>query len=490
MMPTFKITSEDQGERLDVVLARAYPKVSRSFLQKVVKRGGVTLRGSPATTSYRVRAGDIFQVIDWKAERAPSPHLFLDGDEQSKWIPRVGEGGLPSPAVIFEDDFLLVLDKPPRLVVHPATGHHGDTLIDWLRHHLGPQVVNRFIDGERLGLVHRLDKDTSGVLLVAKSVEAQTAISRQFRERTIQKTYRAFIEGIPSAIEGVISAPVARSRKNPARMAVSNYGRASETTFKVDETFKEASLVTALPKTGRTHQIRVHMAAIGHPIVGDRAYGSHSAWAELHNIKRSLLHAEKLQLKHPETEKIVSFAAPWPKDFQAAYDQFKKGLAVVVLGLCVGLLCSSAMRAEDSGSADAPVKKVHHASSGSSGGGASAASVRALKKDISAMKDDVDAIRSQVAVIQSSFDSLGATSRLHDLEHAVADLNAKTVSGNSSIEETKTQTLQQTRKIKELQEAIDQIRDQVDRLKTDLIQRRTQQDNATQAEPAATGTGK
>src|ERR1700687_3053185 len=178
------------------------------------------------------------------------------------------------PAILFEDEALLVLDKPAAFVVHPAPSHHGATLIDWLREYLGPAAALLFTEPERMGLVHRLDKDTSGVLVVTKSAAAKTALGRQFHDRLVKKQYVAFIEGAPPRKMGIISAPIGRSRTSPSRMAVTGTGRPSKTSFEVAENLKEVSLVNLYPKTGRTHQLRVHCAAIGHPIVGDQAYGS------------------------------------------------------------------------------------------------------------------------------------------------------------------------------------------------------------------------
>ena len=483
MTPTLKIESENNGERLDVVLARAYPKYSRSFLQKVVKKGGVTLRGEPTVINYRVHAGEIYDIADFET---PSPYPHPRGRGPTAGTPSKkdvgllppGEGGRRPdegssvPAILFEDASLLVLNKPAGLVVHPAAGHHGDTLIDWLRVHLGTAISNRFVDSERLGLVHRLDKDTSGLLLVAKSVEAQTALSRQFRDRTISKTYSAFVEGILASPQGVISAPVARSRKNPARMAVANYGRAAETTFQVNEAYKEVSVsqLTLFPKTGRTHQIRVHMSAIGHPIIGDKTYGSKTIWNESYQVRRSLLHAEKLEFRHPDTEKTVSFQAPWPKDFLSAQKLFRKGLALILTAVVLGVPASRLRADTSAGASAAPAAAAtpapvhtHHTSSSSSGSSTSSA-VRALKKEVAAMKEQLDALKEQLSALQNSYEQLSAGSRLSDLEHAVSELNAKAVAGTTGAEETKTQAMDTGRKVKDLGESMSQMRDQIDRM--------------------------
>src|SRR4051812_22711495 len=232
MVPLLRIGNQDNGERLDAVLARTYPQYSRVFFQKFMKKGGVLLAGAPREPSYRVRAGQAFQVADFESFATPPA--------------RTGGSGLASdvtPDVLFEDAAILVINKPAGLVVHPAPGHRVGTLTDWLKGHLGNSVTKVFTDPARLGLVHRLDKDTSGVLVIAKSILSQTAISRQFHDRTVKKTYVAFVEGIPSSKTGLINAPVGRSRKVATRMAISPLGRAAETTFEVVETLKEVALV-------------------------------------------------------------------------------------------------------------------------------------------------------------------------------------------------------------------------------------------------------
>jgi len=386
---------------------------------------------------------------------------------------RRSDEGVPAPAILFEDSSLLVIDKPAGLVVHPAKGHWDGTLIDWLKNHLGSKAAGAFADSERLGLVHRLDKDTSGVLVIAKTVEAQTAVSRQFRDRTVRKTYIAFVEGVPSASKGVIDAPVGRSRRQPNRMAVSSGGRPSETAFEVNETFgKEVSQMTLHPKTGRTHQIRVHLAAIGHPIVGDRTYGAQAVWGEKHGIHRSLLHAERLEIEHPETAKRVSFHAPWPDDFKEARQAFreafpplKKAGSLVLLILLGGLF--SRVMADDTTAAPAHTASTSakHASTSST-----SSAYRLLKREVASLKDQVDNLKTQVAGIQSSLDQLNASGRLRDLENAITQLNSKAVGSETTTQETKTQVTEMNEKLKIQQDAVDHMHDQLDRMHQDLIQ--------------------
>jgi 23S rRNA pseudouridine1911/1915/1917 synthase len=476
----WKVVPEMRGQRLDVALAKAYPKYSRSFLQRLVKGGGVK-RGEITVDdpSYHVQSGEIFEIIDFEQTR---PALL------SRVLPReIDSSPVEAPPILHEDEALLVIDKPAGLVVHPASGHRGRTLIDWLRGHLGSKTAKNFADPDRLGLVHRLDKDTSGVLLIAKSVVAQAALSRQFQNRTIHKTYVAFVEGVPSSEKGVISAPLGRSRKNPTRMAVSNYGRPSETSFEVEEALKEVSQVRVYPKTGRTHQIRVHMAAIGHPIVGDLTYGSKSSWKEEFDIQRPLLHAHQVELIHPLTEKKKKFEAPWPADLLKAQERFRSAAKLALVGAVLLSFCGRPARCEDE-DAPAPRKPVHHTTTTSSSPGVSAASFKALKKQaasmeqgLQAMQQTVNALQQQVTTLQGIVENMNAEQRFRDLDHAIAELNAKAVSSGTSVEETKTVTLELIRKMKSQQDAMDQAHEQIERLQRDVIQRRTQMENSGSA---------
>jgi 23S rRNA pseudouridine1911/1915/1917 synthase len=390
------------------------------------------------------------------------------------------------PKVLFEDDSLLVLDKPAGLVVHPAPSHHGPTLIDWLKDYLGPGASELFAEPERLGLVHRLDKDTSGVLVVTKTAAAKTEVGRQFHDRLVKKEYVAFIEGIPPRNRGIISAPVGRSRKTPSRMAVTGTGRPSETSFEVAEKFKEVSLVNLYPKTGRTHQLRVHCAAIGHPIVGDRTYGSKVMWAENYGILRPLLHARRIEVVHPVTGKRVPFEAPWPADMKKALTVFRRSAkAVLVVAALLGGLVYA--RAEDSGNGSATTATKHKATSPSSN-----PSAKSLRHEMSSLHEqfkslivEVSALQDRVSAIQSNLDALEADRRLRDLEKALSDLNGKAVGGSNVAEETKSQVLDLSRKLKEHQDTLDQLRDQVDHLHQELIETKAR----TEAPPAPAPNG-
>ncbi len=492
-MPQLKVTSEQAGERLDVILSRIYPQYSRSFLQKVMRQGGVTIRGVASTPKHRVRAGELFDVVNFENGAASFPPTAEAKTKEAKDFIALRERGhqglgAVTPAIIYEDESLLVIDKPANLVVHPAPGHRGATLIDWVGRHLGDRVTRVFTDPARLGLVHRLDKDTSGVLLIAKSVLAQTAVSRQFHDRSVRKTYVAFVEGLPTSEHGVITAPVGRSRKNPARMAISHQGRPSETLFEVKERFREVAQVTLFPKTGRTHQIRVHLAAIGHPIIGDHTYGSTSGLKDRYAIERTMLHAERLEFRHPESNKMVEFQAPWPADFKRALKRFR---AAMPLLLVLGTL-STVRAQEDSGSPATPTaastgapgkKTAHHAAA--SAVTSSASAVRSLKKELAATNADLETVKQKVDSIQASLDQLDASHRFAELGKALSDINVKAVSGGASADETKTQILEVQRKLKAQADLVDQLRDQLDRLQRQIIQKRAQSDNVSGTPAAA-----
>jgi|GEM_PF-87114 len=479
-MAILKVPSEHTGERLDIWLARRFPDYSRAFLQKWVKAGRVLVEGKVPEPSDHVRAGDRVDVTDFSSVTAkrPEKHVLVDRP--------VLESGM-IPKILFEDEALMVLDKPAGLVVHPAPSYRGFTLIDWLRDQLGGKVATLFTDPERLGLVHRLDKDTSGVLMIAKSVPAQIALSRQFHDRVVRKTYAAWVHGRVVSETGHISAPVGRSRKDPTRMAVTGSGRASETSFEVEEFLKEVTLLILHPKTGRTHQIRVHTAAMGHPIVGDITYGADADFAQRRHILRPLLHAQELELIHPTTHKKMIFKAKRPADFVAARKAFRKTALILIL-LTGGFLSSRQVQAAEgdgaSASAPASTTKTHHKTSASSS--ASSSLTKQLRKDVAALKEqmealqaDVSSLKDQMSAMNAGLAQLDAARRMRDLERALPDMNAKLVTATNNAEEARSQALDAGRKVRSMQEASEQLRDQVDRLQKAVIQKRAKAEEAT-----------
>lgn len=206
--------------------------------------------------------------------------------------------------IIYEDDALVVIDKPAGLVVHPGPGIREPTLIDRLEE-TRPELKGI----ERSGLVHRLDKGTSGLVMVAKTADAKAALSAQFATRQIRKKYQALVEGIPKEREASIDAPITRHHADRTKMTVRPDGKASETRYRVERVIGDRALLSVYPKTGRTHQIRVHLAALGHPIVGDATYGTADS-----QLKRPFLHAAGLELDHPATGERLVFESPLPPE--------------------------------------------------------------------------------------------------------------------------------------------------------------------------------
>lgn len=286
---TFQIESD--GQRLDKVVAETVPDLSRAAAQRLIKDGQVTVNGRTSKPSYRVEAGDTVVVhvpVETPPEIAPE-EISLD--------------------VIYEDDYLLVLNKPAGMVVHPAYGHQSGTLVNAVLAHC-PQT--RDIGGpERAGIVHRLDKDTSGLIIVAKSEAAHAALQRQFKRRQVTKTYLALVEGHPDPRQGLIDAPIGRDKRQRKQMAIVRGGREARTAYRVIELFDNHSLVELRPETGRTHQLRVHLAWLGYPVVGDHVYGYRKQRLLKH---RHFLHAHKLELTHPVTSASLSLTAPLPQD--------------------------------------------------------------------------------------------------------------------------------------------------------------------------------
>jgi 23S rRNA pseudouridine1911/1915/1917 synthase len=210
--------------------------------------------------------------------------------------------------ILHEDDWLVVVDKPAGLVVHPARGHHGDTLVDVIQGLAGG-------DAERPGIVHRLDKDTSGLMVAARSEEAHAALSAQIGAREVEREYLALVEGRLRSRRGTIDAPIGRGHRDPTRMAVAGRAqREARTHFEVDELLPADTLVRARLETGRTHQIRVHFAAIDHPVAGDPTYGS----AGRHGLGRQFLHSHRLAFVHPGTGERVEFTSELPEDLAEA----------------------------------------------------------------------------------------------------------------------------------------------------------------------------
>src|ERR1700693_1980164 len=285
------------GERLDAALARMFG-LSRSRAAELIGDGLVLLDGRPAAKSDRVLAGEAVQVTP-SASRPAEP-------------PRPVEGLV----VLYEDDDIIVVDKPRGVAAHPSPGWTGPTVIGGLL--AAGHTVATSGAAERQGIVHRLDANTTGVMVVAKSARAYSALKRAFRERTVDKRYHALVQGHPDPLRGTVDAPTGRHPSGDGRFAVVSDGRPSVTHYDTLEAFRAASLVSVQLETGRTHQIRVHMAALRHPCVGDLLYGADPVLAARLGLTRQWLHAVSLTFAHPADGREVTFTSDYPPDLAHA----------------------------------------------------------------------------------------------------------------------------------------------------------------------------
>ncbi|MFO7556498.1 MAG: RluA family pseudouridine synthase [Desulfobacterales bacterium] len=301
---TILVDMSDSGKRLDLLIASRISDISRSVATTLIRNGMIRVQGVAKKPGYRVKPGDkICGAIP-----PPEPVLFK-----------------PEPIpihILYEDDDIIVVDKQPGLVVHPAPGHYSGTLVNGLLYHC-PGLGG--IGGKlRPGIVHRLDKDTSGVLVAAKNGAAHQNLSKQFKSRKITKKYLALVYGKMDTDSGTVSLPIGRHPVDRKKMSTnSRKSRIAETSWQIRERFELASLIEVNLKTGRTHQIRVHCAAIRHPVIGDPVYGGRKSGKmvadgkdDFKSVPRQMLHAWRLVFIHPMTKRIVSFEAPIPSDMQ------------------------------------------------------------------------------------------------------------------------------------------------------------------------------
>jgi 23S rRNA pseudouridine1911/1915/1917 synthase len=311
------VDAEHCGERLDAFLSERFPQCSRMQWRRVIDAGGATVDGQLTKVAYRLRAGQRVKVALPDVPRAgPKPeNIPLD--------------------ILYEDEHLAAINKPPAMVVHPAKGHWSGTLTSALAYHF-EQLSSRG-GPTRPGIVHRLDRDTSGVIVVAKTDYAHFALAAQFEARAIEKEYFAILCGVPDRDRDAIEQPIGAHPYQREKMAIRashSTSREAYTFFQVEERFDGYAAVNVYPKTGRTHQIRVHLAHIGYPVLCDRLYGGRSQitrgeirrQADDHHVllSRQALHARRLKLKHPSTGEPLEFLAPLPTDLEVLLSELRR----------------------------------------------------------------------------------------------------------------------------------------------------------------------
>lgn len=290
---------EMQNGRLDKVCSEIFSDYSRSQIKQLLDGGNITVNGKTEKAKYKVKSGDVIRLEEPKTktlELRPE-NIPLD--------------------IVYEDDDVIVINKPQGMVVHPAPGHDDHTLVNALLYHCPLSTINGTF---RPGIVHRIDKDTSGLLMVAKNDKAHRFLAEQLKDKTNIREYVALVHGRIAEDEGTINAPIGRSLKDRKKQAVVKDGRNAVTHFEVLKRYRDYTLVKCILETGRTHQIRVHMKYIGHPLVGDPLYGPKKT------IKGNgqFLHAGKLGFVHPTTGKLLIFEAPLPKIFQECLEKLDK----------------------------------------------------------------------------------------------------------------------------------------------------------------------
>lgn len=294
---THPVTPEQVGERLDKILTELNPELglSRTHVQRLIDEGNVTVNAKPSKAGYKLRKGDVI----WVRFPAPTPVFYLVPED----IPL---------NIVYEDADMLVINKPAGLVVHPAPGHEHGTLVNALLYHIPDFNINGNL---RPGIVHRLDKDTSGLLVVAKNDPALQNLINQMKNREILKEYLTLVEGNLQPPAGIIDAPIGRDPGQRKRMAIVSRGKPARTAYSIREYLPRHTFVQARLETGRTHQIRVHFAYLGFPVAGDSVYGRHKPTLDL---DRQFLHAYHLGLRLPSTNEYMEWEVPLPPDLEAA----------------------------------------------------------------------------------------------------------------------------------------------------------------------------
>ena len=293
---TFEVLSEQEGERLDKYLNTIYPDFSRSFFQKLIKDKQILINDVPEKANYRLKEDDVVSVT------------FPDAVE-TQILPQ----DIPLD-ILYEDDDVLVINKPKRMVVHPSAGHYTDTLVNAIMYHCKDSLSG--INGEiRPGIVHRIDMDTTGSLIVCKNDDSHVKIAEQIKNHSCNRIYVGIVSGTIKKDEGTIDAPIGRHPIDRKKMAINEKnGKPAITHYKVLERFDGYTYVQFKLETGRTHQIRVHMASINHPLLGDELY--YNGKSKFKNLQGQCLHARTIGFVHPKTNKYMEFSAPLPNYFE------------------------------------------------------------------------------------------------------------------------------------------------------------------------------
>jgi 23S rRNA pseudouridine1911/1915/1917 synthase len=306
---SYTVTEKHAGKRLDVFIGHYEPHISRTQIQEMIRDGRALVNGSVEKPGYKVKSGETV-TLD-----LPEPKVF---------------DVLPEPIplnVIYEDSHIIVLNKQPGIVVHPAPGNYTGTLVNALLYHYGslPSSGPPGSERERAGIVHRLDKDTSGVLVVARTQEALRSLSAQFKNRVVGKRYLALVSGVIKKGSGTIEVAIGRHVKDRKKISVhTKKAREALSLYTVRERFASATLLSVEIKTGRTHQIRVHLSHIGHPVLGDHVYGGSKALKTNGiDFSRQMLHAESLSILHPDTGHPMTFTAPPPADMTETVEKLR-----------------------------------------------------------------------------------------------------------------------------------------------------------------------
>ena len=309
-----KITEQYQNLRVDHLISRLYDLISRSRATSLIKAGKILVSNRKVKPGYKVKLGEIItgSVENQKEVDVLPQKIDLD--------------------IIFEDQYIIIINKPADLVVHPGAGNPSGTLVNALIYHY-PKILNAGYNKARAGIVHRLDKNTSGVLVVAKNVSALEFLKNEFKQRRVTKKYFVLVKGVIKEDTGRIVLPIGRHPQKRTIMATRGTNlRYAETLWEVKQRYKETTLIEAVLKTGRTHQIRVHFYAIGHPLVGEKVYQFRRYRKKKSSIPRQMLHSAFLGFRHPFSGKSVGFSAPLPEDFKMLIDRLNNDQSGSAMG--------------------------------------------------------------------------------------------------------------------------------------------------------------